>query len=90
MSLRELRLRVYRQLEPTAWPHQGLSPTNLFLALLIVVAVIAAVIGTEPLVTRGRELLFEDFEVFVAAIFAGRLSRTRVTRATDFHAFDTW
>ena len=70
MSLRELRLRVYRQLEPTAWPHQGLSPTNLFLALLIVVAVIAAVIGTEPLVTRGRELLFEDFEVFVAAIFA--------------------
>lgn len=70
MSMRELRLRVYRQLEPTAWPHQGLSPTNLFLAILIVVAVIAAVIGTEPLITRGRELLFEQFEVFVAVIFS--------------------
>lgn len=70
MSVRELRSRVYRQLEPTAWPHQGLSPVNLFLAILIVVAVIAAVIGTEPMVTRGRELLFEEFEVLVAVIFA--------------------
>lgn len=69
MSLRELRSRVYRQLEPTAWPRQGLSPVNLFLAILIVIAVIAAVIGTEPLIADGRELLFEQFEVFVAAIF---------------------
>lgn len=70
MSLRSLRLRVYRQLEPTAWPRQGLSPTNLFLAILIVVAVLAAIIETEPVVSRGYELLFDDFEVAVASIFA--------------------
>jgi voltage-gated potassium channel len=63
-------LQAYRQLEPTAWPGQGLSPTNLFLAILIIVAVIAAVIGTEPLVVRGRQSLFDNFEVFVASIFA--------------------
>jgi voltage-gated potassium channel len=70
MSLRSLRLRAYRQLEPTAWPRKGLSPTNLSLAILIVVAVIAAVIETEPLIAQGRELLFDDFEVAVASIFA--------------------
>ena len=70
MSLRSLRLRVYRQLEPTAWPRDGLSPTNLFLAILIIVAVIAAVIETEPMVSGGRELMFDYFEVLVAAIFA--------------------
>lgn len=70
MSLRSLRLRVYRQLEPTAWPRQGLSPTNLFLAILIVVAVLAAIIETEPVVSRGYETLFDDFEVAVASIFA--------------------
>lgn len=70
MSLRSLRLRVYRQLEPTAWPRQGLSPTNLFLAILIVVAVIAAIIETEPMISRGRELFFDYFEVAVAVIFA--------------------
>lgn len=70
MSLRSLRLRVYRQLEPTAWPRQGLSPTNLFLAILIVIAVTAAILETEPVVARGRELLFDNFEVAVASIFA--------------------
>jgi voltage-gated potassium channel len=70
MSLRELRLQVYRQLEPTAWPRQGLSPTNLFLALLIIVAVIAAIIETEPLISAGHQLLFDYFEVAVAAIFS--------------------
>ena len=53
MSLRELRLRVYRQLDPTAWPRQGLSPTNMFLAMLIVVAVIAAIIETEPMISAA-------------------------------------
>lgn len=70
MSLRSLRLRAYRQLEPAAWPSEGLSPTNLFLAMLIIVAVIAAVIETEPMISGGRELAFDYFEVLVAAIFA--------------------
>lgn len=70
MSLRSLRLRVYRQLEPTAWPRQGLSPVNTLLAILIVIAVISAVIETEPTISAGRELLFDYFEVVVAAVFS--------------------
>lgn len=70
MSWRSLRLRVYRQLDPAAWPRKGLSPTNLSLAVLIVIAVIAAIIETEPVIAQGRELLFDDFEVAVASVFA--------------------
>lgn len=69
MPLRSLRLRVYRQLEPTAWPHKGLSPVNLLLAVLIVIAVTVAVIETEPTISAGRELIFDDFELIVASIF---------------------
>jgi voltage-gated potassium channel len=70
MTLRSLRTRVYRQLEPTAWPRQGLSPVNLFLAILIVVAVAAAVLETEPYLSSGREEFFGDFEIVVAIIFS--------------------
>lgn len=69
MSLRSLRLAAYRQLEPTAWPRKGLSPTNFALSILIVIAVVAAVIETEPDISQGREYLFADFEVIVASIF---------------------
>jgi len=69
MSLRSLRLHVYRQLEPAAWPRKGLSPANIFLAILIVVSVISAVIETEPLVAAGREDLFGDLELAFASVF---------------------
>jgi voltage-gated potassium channel len=65
-----LRLQAYRQLEPTAWPRRGLSPTNWLLAILIVVAVADAVIETEPSISRGHENFFNDFELFVAGIFS--------------------
>jgi voltage-gated potassium channel len=69
MSLRSLRLRAYRQLEPTAWPRKGLSPTNWLLAVLIIIAVVNAVIETEPTISRGREMLFDNLEVTIASIF---------------------
>ena len=69
MSLESLRLRVYRQLEPSAWPRPGLSPANLFLAVLILVSVAAAILETEPAIAAGRELLFREMELAVAAIF---------------------
>jgi voltage-gated potassium channel len=69
MSLHSLRLRAYRQLEPTAWPRKGLSPTNWFLAVLILIAVINAVIETEPTISSGREILFDKLEVTIASIF---------------------
>ena len=70
MALRALRLRVYRQLEPTAWPRKGLSPTNWILAVLILVAVLNAVLETEPLIAARREQLFDDLEIIVASIFS--------------------
>lgn len=70
MALASLRSRVYRQLEPSAWPRRGLSPTNLFLAVLIVVTVGAAILETEPIVARGRELMFDRMEIIVGAIFS--------------------
>lgn len=69
MALRSLRLKAYRQLEPAAWPRQGLSPVNLVLVVLIVVAVVAAVVETEPLIAGGRELFFEDLELAIGIIF---------------------
>ncbi|WP_222931900.1 ion transporter [Sphingomonas sabuli] len=69
MSLQALRRHVYRQLEPTAWPGKGLSPVNLTLAALIIVAVVAAVLETEPIIASGRQIWFDDFEVGVAVIF---------------------
>jgi len=69
MSLQSLRLRVYRQLEPTAWPRKGLSPTNWVLAILIIIAVVNAIIETEPSISAGREAMFDEFEIGVASIF---------------------
>ena len=69
MSLRSLRKQVYRQLEPSDWPRDGLSPANWFLTALIVLSVSVAVIETEPTISGGRELLFDNFEVIAASIF---------------------
>ncbi len=69
MALRTLRLRAYRQLEPSAWPRQGLSPVNLFLVVLIIVAVVQAIIETEPLIASGRELFFDNLELGIGLTF---------------------
>lgn len=69
ISWRALRHRVYRQLEPTAWPRKGLSPVNSFLVGLILFAVLSAVLETEATIAGGREELFGDLEVALGAIF---------------------
>lgn len=69
MELRALRQKTYRLLEPTAWPKKGLSPVNLFLVILIFVAVVGAVIETEPLIVDGRQWLFDDLELAIGVIF---------------------
>ena len=69
MALNSLRLKAYRQLEPTAWPGKGLSPVNLFLVFLIILAVLEAVLDTEPTISRGRERLLDDIELGLGIIF---------------------
>ncbi|MEO6198661.1 MAG: ion transporter [Sphingomicrobium sp.] len=69
MGLIELRKAAYRQLEPTAWPGKGLSPVNLALVVLIVIAVVEAVLDTEPRISAGRELLLNQIEFGLGMIF---------------------
>lgn len=69
MGLIELRKAAYRQLEPTAWPGKGLSPVNLALVILIVIAVVEAVLDTEPRISAGRELLLNQIEFGLGMIF---------------------
>lgn len=69
MALSSLRLKLYRQLEPAAWPHKGLSPVNSFLIFLIIVAVIEAVLDTEPTIARGHGRLMDDVEFGLGLIF---------------------
>jgi len=69
MTMRSLRAALYRQLEPAAWPGEGLSPLNLFIVILVIAAVFEAVLGTEPLITGGREQLLSDIELGIGLIF---------------------
>lgn len=41
------RQRIYRQLEPSQWNGQGLSPTNIVIILLVFASVLLAVLATE-------------------------------------------
>ena len=63
------RARLYRELEPAAWPHDGLSPINRVVVGLIVVAVFLAVIETETAVTGGHEGWFLVAELCFATVF---------------------
>ena len=69
MGLQSLRKAAYVQLEPDAWPGKGLSPVNLALVFLILIAVAEAVLDTEPTISRGREAMFADLEFGVGITF---------------------
>ena len=69
MALNSSRLKAYRQLEPSAWPGKGLSPVNAFLVFLIIVAVVEAVLDTEPMISRGRERLLDTVELVLGLVF---------------------
>ncbi|HWJ60046.1 MAG TPA: ion transporter [Sphingomicrobium sp.] len=65
----ELRKKAYRQLEPTAWPGNGLSPVNFVLILLIIAAVMEAVLDTEPSISAGNEHVLNGMEFGFGIIF---------------------
>lgn len=69
MALNSLRKQVYRQLEPAAWPRKGLSPVNLALVILILIAVAEAVLDTEPLIARNNERILDRIEFSIGLIF---------------------
>ncbi|GAA4716199.1 ion transporter [Sphingomonas lutea] len=69
MAAHALRKAAYRQLEPSAWPKKGLSPVNLFLVVLIVIAVISAVLETEPMIASGNDDFFKYLELGLGVVF---------------------
>ncbi|MEO6224547.1 MAG: ion transporter [Sphingomicrobium sp.] len=69
MALTSVRKRLYRQLDPAAWPRKGLSPLNMAIVVLIIIAVVEAVIDTEPKITRGSERLLDRVEFGIGLIF---------------------
>lgn len=64
-----LRRRLYRQLQPSAWPRNGLSPLNRCLFAMILFAVVCAILETEPTIADGREALFQGLENLFGLIF---------------------
>lgn len=65
---RSLRARLYRQLDPAA-RRQGLSPTNLALAAIIVVASVVAIVATEPSLHDRNARLFWMAEWVFGGVF---------------------
>ena len=65
-----LRAMLYRQLEPAAWPHRGLSPLNLCLAILVFVSLITYALETEDTISPMIQAGIEHFNWSILIIFA--------------------
>lgn len=66
----KLRAQLYRQLDPAAWPHKGLSPLNRIVITAILVSVATAVIESEPTIYHGHETIFHVVEIALGVLFA--------------------
>ncbi|MEI2420893.1 hypothetical protein V6O07_11520, partial [Arthrospira platensis SPKY2] len=60
-----MRARLYQQLEPSAWPRAGLSPVNLCVSWLILLAVVIGVLDTEPVVRDVAPQFFTWAEIVI-------------------------
>lgn len=68
MAVGAFKQAVFRQVDPIART-QGLSNFNRLVIVLIVAAVAAAVIETEPTISRGREEFFRLLELMFGVLF---------------------
>ncbi len=65
----KFRRRLFQQIEPTVWPHQGLSPLNWLLIVVILLATVSAILETEPLVARYHAAGFHISELLFGSVF---------------------
>lgn len=65
-----VRTKLHLMLEPSAWPHRGLSPANRAIAALICFAVGVAILESEATLYDSNVLLFTVIEYALAAGFA--------------------
>lgn len=63
------RGRVYRQLEPRAWPRPGLSPVNKAIVLFILLATAVAIAETEPVLYDPYSRWFDAAELVLGILF---------------------
>src|SRR5262245_37201199 len=63
-----LRSRLYQQLDPEART-SGLSVLNKFIIAAIVFSVAAAILGTEPTLTRGYETYWTALDGIILLLF---------------------
>lgn len=68
-SIKRVRAQVYRQLEPSAWPHAGLSPVNKVLVALILLATASAIVETEPEAYTRYGRAFDAAELSFGILF---------------------
>lgn len=66
---RSVRRWFYERLQPAAWHRRGLSPLNKFFVAIIALAVLTAVIESEPDVYAGNENLFLAAEFIFGFVF---------------------
>jgi voltage-gated potassium channel len=64
------RHRLYVNLHTGAWPRHGLSPLNKAIAAIILLAVVVAIVQSEPTLQRGYGDLFRWSEIVFALIFS--------------------
>lgn len=69
MKKNTFRQQVYEQLEPRARKHHGLSATNWIVVIAIALATVLAVVRTEPLVSSGREALWDFCDLLFGLLF---------------------
>ena len=69
LILSSIRRALWRQLDPTAYEHEGLSPTNKAVVLTVIVASLAAIVETEPEIESLWPELFDYIEAVFTILF---------------------
>jgi voltage-gated potassium channel len=91
MTTKSLRRAVALQLDPELRGGSGLSPTNKALIVLIIISTVAAIIGTEPLISEGFDLQFRAFELGIGLVFLVEyFARLWVTPENPRYAGRSW
>lgn len=65
-----MRERLYQHIESSSWPEKGLSPFNAVVCVLILLAVLTAVLETEPVLRERYGLLFQVLELIFFILFS--------------------
>ena len=90
MGVQALKDAVFRQVDPSA-KAGDLSLTNKIVIALILAAVGAAIVETEPTIAAGREAAFRDLEITFGVLFlAEYLARLWVADMNPLYAGSRW